>query len=226
MPYKCTACEKSFRYKVSQRTHKCTAQPPGTVIRQGDLVQKLIKQNGPSIDVPTNQSFHLTSANSNQNLNIVNSSLTDSHAIRHHHLDQYDNGHTNYELGSEHSNALTNENDFIHSDQTLDDFVEESCKKLGLEIDNVIDHQSTISNNTTNNIISTLDDIQIPSPTEQFQNLCLYSPSNGPIITRTPIVQPTTTSVDNLFVQTLETINEDSFKQLLYGNIDDLNTLI
>lgn len=42
MPYKCTACQKSFRYKVSQRTHKCQAQPPGTVVRQaGELVEKL-----------------------------------------------------------------------------------------------------------------------------------------------------------------------------------------
>ncbi|KOB70752.1 putative thyroid hormone receptor interactor 12 [Operophtera brumata] len=46
MPYKCTACEKNFRYKVSQRTHKCQAQPPGTVIRQtGDLVEKLKKKH-------------------------------------------------------------------------------------------------------------------------------------------------------------------------------------
>ncbi|KAL1395035.1 hypothetical protein pipiens_002929 [Culex pipiens pipiens] len=45
-PYKCTACEKSFRYKVSQRTHKCPAQPPGTVIRQtGDLLQKLLQSS-------------------------------------------------------------------------------------------------------------------------------------------------------------------------------------
>lgn len=43
MPYQCTACAKSFRYKVSQRTHKCTAQPPGQVIRQsGELLQKLL----------------------------------------------------------------------------------------------------------------------------------------------------------------------------------------
>lgn len=45
-PYKCTACDKSFRYKVSQRTHKCPAQPPGTVIRQtGDLLQKLLQSS-------------------------------------------------------------------------------------------------------------------------------------------------------------------------------------
>lgn len=47
--------------QVSQRTHKCTIQPPGTLVRQsgGDLVQKLIKNqkdtrnntiNSPEID--------------------------------------------------------------------------------------------------------------------------------------------------------------------------------
>ncbi|XP_021938946.1 zinc finger E-box-binding homeobox 1-like isoform X3 [Zootermopsis nevadensis] len=44
MPYQCTACGKSFRYKVSQRTHKCPSQPPGTVVRQSsNLVQKLLQ---------------------------------------------------------------------------------------------------------------------------------------------------------------------------------------
>lgn len=33
-------------FKVSQRTHKCPAQPPGTVIRQtGDLLQKLLQSS-------------------------------------------------------------------------------------------------------------------------------------------------------------------------------------
>lgn len=46
MPYKCTSCDKRFRYKVSQRTHKCKAQPPGAVVRQfGDLVQRLLLQH-------------------------------------------------------------------------------------------------------------------------------------------------------------------------------------
>jgi len=43
MPYKCTACNKSFRYKVSQRSHKCPVNPPGCVVRTPDLVQKLIQ---------------------------------------------------------------------------------------------------------------------------------------------------------------------------------------
>uniref|UniRef100_A0A182M760 C2H2-type domain-containing protein n=1 Tax=Anopheles culicifacies TaxID=139723 RepID=A0A182M760_9DIPT len=46
MPYKCSGCDKSFRYKVSQRTHKCPASPPGTVLRKtGDLLQKLLQSS-------------------------------------------------------------------------------------------------------------------------------------------------------------------------------------
>ncbi|XP_067013741.2 zinc finger protein ZFP2 isoform X2 [Anabrus simplex] len=57
MPYKCTACGKSFRYKVSQRTHKCPSQPPGTVVRQsGELVQKLLQKSGEQqLQVPEQQ---------------------------------------------------------------------------------------------------------------------------------------------------------------------------
>lgn len=30
MPYKCTTCDKSFRYKVSQKSHKCLTSSPGS----------------------------------------------------------------------------------------------------------------------------------------------------------------------------------------------------
>ena len=42
MPYKCTACDKSFRYKVSQKSHKCSMSPPGSVIRAPHFVNKLL----------------------------------------------------------------------------------------------------------------------------------------------------------------------------------------
>lgn len=48
MPYKCTACNKSFRYKVSQRSHKCPVNPPGCVVRTPDLVEKLIQHQNVS----------------------------------------------------------------------------------------------------------------------------------------------------------------------------------
>lgn len=145
MPYKCTACEKSFRYKVSQRTHKCLAQPPGTVVRQtGDLLQKLI------------QSVSLSN-NIDDNID-----LTDK--------------------------------DFLN--QTLDEFVKESCDKIGIGNDGNVSFQEST--------VSIPIEVQIPSPSEKFQNMCLYSPSEN---------------VD--FNDTLETINESSFKQLLYGDDDE-----
>lgn len=47
MPYKCTACNKSFRYKISQKSHKCPVNPPGSVVRAPVLLEKLEKNNEP-----------------------------------------------------------------------------------------------------------------------------------------------------------------------------------
>lgn len=148
MPYKCTACDKSFRYKVSQRTHKCLAQPPGTVVRQtGDLLQKLI------------QSVSLGN-NIDDNIDLA-------------------------------------DKDFLN--QSLDEFVKESCDKIGIGSDgNVSFPESTVSIPI---------EVQIPSPSEKFQNMCLYSPTENVDFNET-ISEP------------LETINESSFKQLLYGDDD------
>lgn len=142
MPYKCTACDKSFRYKVSQRTHKCSVQPPGTVIRQSaNFLQKLIEKN------------ILKSECYQENIN----------GIR-----QRDECETDErEVENEDKSTIINEDDYIN--KTLDEIVEESYNKMGIEL-----HQEQIDNvgmSSTNTI-----EIQIPSPSEKFQNLCLYSP--------------------------------------------------
>ncbi|XP_043581684.1 zinc finger protein 83 isoform X2 [Bombus pyrosoma] len=51
MPYKCTTCGKSFRYKVSQRTHKCPAQQTGNVQQTNIMDQK-------SVNLPDIQGIH------------------------------------------------------------------------------------------------------------------------------------------------------------------------
>lgn len=247
MPYKCTACDKSFRYKVSQRTHKCTAQPPGMVIRQaGDLIQKLIKQNAMTsamavtagTPTPPPASVQSSAVNGDgQPFSVIDPSL----AISVGHL------------------AANHTDHFAHSVQTLDEFVEESYKRLGFEA--TIESSAKDHRTATEAFMTALDEIQIPSPSERLQNLCLYSPSasSSPAMAVTmdatpaatiistpplsvtalppppppssaPIVIGNSTALspatDDLFAQTLETINEDTFKQLLYGNIDDLNSLI
>lgn len=201
MPYKCTACDTSFRYKVSQRTHKCAAQPPGMVIRQaGDLVQKLIKQNGLMVTLPDVGSTDLSIASHGYTV------------TPHHHIDPIEGGQ------------------FINSTQTLDAFVAESYARLGIDDDAKTTSTQMPDSPSITALMDALDNIQIPSPSERLQNVCLYSPSPPAVAAAaaaavTPSADASSTGND-LFAQTLDTINEDSFKQLLYGNIDDLNHMI
>lgn len=238
MPYKCTACDKSFRYKVSQRTHKCAAQPPGTVVRQaGDLVQKLIRQN---VANQSGQVLSTISPPNALNMNSTNPAYEHMDHIDHQsstcvnlhleypmpqaqNLDQTHNlcPTTHTSLDPTNTSHLT---PFIHSDQTLDEFVEESYNNLGIAMASVDISTETAPKcqpdaSAAAGLMNALDEIQIPSPSDKFQNLCLYSPQTSPATA----TAASTTVADDLFAQTLETINEDSFKQLLYENIDDLN---
>lgn len=168
MPYKCTACDKSFRYKVSQRTHKCLAQPPGTVVRQtGDLLQKLIQSSV----------FNNNSSIENE----VDNKIVQSH----------DEDSNNIELIK-----LSNNDSYVN--QALDEFVVESCNKMGIGQNETIFDQNIDEPQQP-------QQQQIHSPSDKFQNLCLYSPLS-----------------DDVFTNSLETFNEATFKELLY---DDNNIL-
>lgn len=87
-------------------------------------------------------------------------------------------------------NIDVTDKDFL--DQTLDEFVKESCDKIGIGNDGNISFQE--------NVIPIPIEVQIPSPSEKFQNLCLYSPSEN--------------------VDFSDSLEESSFKQLLYGDDD------
>jgi hypothetical protein len=71
--------------------------------------------------------------------------------------------------------------------QTLDDLLNESCKKMGIEAGDSYPPPQV--------------DTNVASPTDRLKNLCLMSPGQEPN-----------------FNGSLDTINEDSFKQLLYGD--------
>lgn len=143
MPYCCTACNKTFRYKVSQRTHKCTVQPPGTVVRQtGDLLQKLLN---------------------NVNLNF-NSQPKDDLQLE--------------------QTTMPMEDPIAKS---LDDLVNESCNKMGLE-----QWTNAIETNLPETVLN------VPSPSEYMKNLCL-------------------TSDDRYMSELESTVNTDTLKELLYN---------
>lgn len=143
MPYCCTACNKTFRYKVSQRTHKCTAQPPGTVIRQtGDLLQKLLNNVALNFNTPQpKDELHVE-----QPIGVTEDSIAKS----------------------------------------LDDLVNESCNKMGLEQWN-----NTMESNLTETMLN------VPSPSEFMKNLCLTSTGEEKYVVE-PIMEPNTVNTESL----------------------------
>lgn len=98
--------------------------------------------------------------------------------------------------------TTTDERVAFSNNQTLDDFVAEHCEKIGIGGQSAgpsnvapygIQHQQHLNESA---------EVQVPSPSDKFQNLCLYSPPPD----------------EEVYHQTtLETIDEAAFKQFLYG---------
>ncbi|VEN47067.1 unnamed protein product [Callosobruchus maculatus] len=62
MPYQCTVCDKRFRYKVSQRSHKCGVTPPDCRVErskeiQEEYIQKqsIVLNNNEQIEISFNK---------------------------------------------------------------------------------------------------------------------------------------------------------------------------
>lgn len=183
MPYKCTACDKSFRYKVSQRTHKCLAQPPGEVIRQtGDLLQRLIQSAG--FNQATDNDMQIS----------VDDNILQEHPI----VPQSD---TTSKTKSEERTIEDDVNQtFIN--QSLDELLAEHCEKIGIGNEDggrIIEIPMNVMYDKRKQ-----DSQHIPSPSDQFQHMGLYSP----------------TSLDDgvSYSGVIETIDDTALNRFLFGN--------
>lgn len=82
MPYKCNVCNKSFRYKVSQRSHKCTG--PQIPKNEGNTeVTTATTEMGTEVYNGANYSIKLMDStisilNENFQINASNINITDS----------------------------------------------------------------------------------------------------------------------------------------------------
>lgn len=195
MPYKCNVCDKSFRYKVSQRSHKCTGpQSPqgegnssdaaattaeaGTEIYNG--ANYSIKLMDPTISIP-NENFQIVAPNINAesteelviNVNVVGNDNSNTSTSKHYYLILF-KYHTHYTLFP-----------FTFSAPAI---------TPPLSYDN-------LNTDFYSMVLSPL----LP----EVQSLCLDSNVNEE------------TNVKNVETETehdvLETINKESLKELLYG---------
>lgn len=149
---------------MSQRTHKCTAQPPGTVIRQsGELVQKLIK-NQCEPDVKNTKDLLECQAN------IMDSKLNFPLKIKHDTCLVEPSGKRKIE--DEEKNIL-------------DEIIKDSLKKIDFgEPGNSI--ASVCAKSEIYNVSHV--DSNLPSPSEKFKNLKLSSNHGSPTMVSVDVV--------------------------------------
>uniref|UniRef100_A0A1A9YUL3 C2H2-type domain-containing protein n=1 Tax=Glossina morsitans morsitans TaxID=37546 RepID=A0A1A9YUL3_GLOMM len=151
MPYKCELCQKSFRYKVSQRTHKCqSTNEDGNKIATtlDDISENFIKAF-----LEENSSV----STSSQRITANNSLFKDGGEAG--HFNHLQNSPTSAEIAE----IIEKRQDVLLPIKIIDDIVAESCQKLG------------ITANENCKSISDANSISL-SPTQQLQNMRLYSP--------------------------------------------------
>lgn len=113
MPYKCETCQRSFRYKVSQRTHKCQPLSP----EESSPPPSANEEN--TIDHMSENFIKAFLENSAAN-------QTDSH------LNQSHNSPASNEIAAINEKASTLNEQQALLTKTIDDIVVESCNKMGI----------------------------------------------------------------------------------------------
>lgn len=206
LPYKCTECGKCFRYKVSQRSHKCS----GVLVKQpGELIQKLMQN---SLILP--QSTVATATTTSTATEATTDTMTINNVTNNN--DCIDSITTNGNINVN-TNALENAADEL----CLDDFLNEIAYSTTDDVNEKLSKsnefipQQSNNNNVNNNSNHTYE-----------HNNNNDSTFNDILINTTNIFNANATDnhTNNLsmnlnYSHHLETINEESIKELLYGRV-------
>ncbi|XP_015433369.1 PREDICTED: zinc finger protein 354B-like [Dufourea novaeangliae] len=243
MPYKCTTCGRSFRYKVSQRTHKCPAQQVANLQQPNSMDQKAIQlphaqdlTNNPckiqKDSVEESQSIlNVINNEENKYILIINtqgqhlltkeSNISNTRVIQ--GIDQkldecISINDKNEETKNIWRSDIPNSNIFKKTHKVSEELYSKNEKPL---------QENT--NDFFSMIISPLEN-GISSPTAEMEHLRLSSPAQKDVLkpynnfgNTTHEIDINNTNIEQSFnseenvTNTLQTINEESLKQLLYG---------
>ncbi|XP_050460745.1 zinc finger protein 846-like [Cataglyphis hispanica] len=231
MPYKCTMCGKSFRYKVSQRTHKCPAQ----ILNNTQQFDKIAQDADDKAIRPQTNTLQENQLTTNVVDNEENKFVLIINAQGQHVLAlQSEINNVSFERKEENMEFIDS-NNINKNSKSTNNFnsvqLEESAESLKkIQSDNEkIDIKST--NDFFSMVMSPLEN-SIPSPTFEMEHLRVSSPKRkeNSIDSYTNFSQVSDNvqmnAVDsgrgqsfnrNKVTDTLQTINEESLKELLYG---------
>ncbi|KYM92850.1 hypothetical protein ALC53_00388 [Atta colombica] len=191
MPYKCTMCGKSFRYKVSQRTHKCPVQTSGSTQQLRQPVLALHSEINNISSERKEQGIEFTEAsNTNEDLK----SKTWSNSLN----------STGLKESAELIERVQSNNEKIDAKSTNDFF---SIVMSPLE--------TSISSSTFE-----MEHLRVSSPKHKENPIDSYTDfpqvSGNVRINLEPDIQQNFSHNKNV-TESLQTINEESLKELLYG---------
>lgn len=215
MPYKCSTCDKSFRYKVSQRNHKCN----GVLIRQqtGDLLKKLLQT---SLILSKGENNNEATENMIVNGTIVlekstpddfNNALVTQQQPQANLLLEKPSTITSTTSSSSPFPTLSFSDSIKNEEMCLDEFVKESYNKLIIGNDNEM--LKTITSNDST-IVQARAPPTSPSSSSSISLANQLLHDNGCL---TPMHHSDNMTIPMGF-SNLEIINDDSIKELLYGN--------
>lgn len=160
--------------QVSQRTHKCQAQPPGTVVRQtGDLVEKLRKKNADE---------ESTSMVTENILNkYLDNSLEQSNCEQQAQNNYLEVSEANAELARRGAKLsledMESENFTLLNEAYKENVIEPvpstSYASVPISNNSAISNTELFNSNLDDLIDSIPTDKNVPSPSEILKNLCL-----------------------------------------------------
>ncbi|KAG5322800.1 ZN567 protein, partial [Pseudoatta argentina] len=234
MPYKCTMCGKSFRYKVSQRTHKCPVQTSGSTQQLTSDTQEADNSTIRSQVTDTlqeNQSITNTADEENKFVLIINAQGQPVLALQ----SEINNiSSEKKEQGIKFTN-VSNTNEDLKSKAWDDDLNSTGLKESAELIERVKSNNEKIDAKSTNDFFSIMMsplETSISSSTFEMEHLRVSSPKHkeDPIDSYTNFPQVSGNVQMNLepdieqnfshnkdVTESLQTINEESLKELLYG---------
>ncbi|KAG5314278.1 ZN567 protein, partial [Acromyrmex insinuator] len=234
MPYKCTMCGKSFRYKVSQRTHKCPVQTSGSTQQLTSDTQEADNSTIRSQVTDTlqeNQSITNTADEENKFVLIINAQGQPVLALQ----SEINNiSSERKEQGIKFTNT-SNTNEDLKSKTWGDDLNSTGLKESAELIERVQSNNEKIDAKSTNDFFSIVMsplETSISSSTFEMEHLRVSSPKHkeDPIDSYTDLPQVSGNVQMNLeldieqnfshnkdVTESLQTINEESLKELLYG---------
>ncbi|XP_011647810.1 zinc finger protein 765 isoform X2 [Pogonomyrmex barbatus] len=236
MPYKCTMCGKSFRYKVSQRTHKCPAQASSNIQPLSDIIVQEIDSgtvNKPqTTDTLQESQASMTTAVDDENKFMLIINVQGQHVLA---LQSEMNDVSSEK--KERSIEFRDTNDVNKNSKknktwnakSLTAGFEESARS----IERIQSDNEKINTKNTNDFFSMVMsplETSISSPTFEMEHLRVSSPkrkedsidsytdfqvSNNMQLNLPGIEQ--SFNRDKNVTDSLQTINEESLKELLYG---------